>query len=129
MSQFRERFRKFLGFEDILLNQVIIQRGLDRKLDAILQQLRTNAQQERKIMIDLSALEAKVTAVETVEGSAVTLLQALSQQVKDLAAGSAEAPAVQASLTEFARRLDAATQPLAAAVVANTPAEVPPPAE
>jgi hypothetical protein len=54
----------------------------------------------------------------------VTLLSTLSQEVKDLAAqlDPAKDAATQTKLNDFATRLDAKTDALAAAVAANTPA-------
>jgi predicted nucleic acid-binding Zn-ribbon protein len=82
---------------------------IEHKLDGI-QQL------ERTQMADLSALQAEVTENNDAVQSAVTLLQNLSQQIRD--AGT-DPSAIQA----LADQLDAQTQALAQAVVANTPAE------
>jgi hypothetical protein len=88
--------------------------AIDRKL-AILTRLETTMSQE--LVDKITALTDKVSAVETVDASAVTLLQGLSQMVKDL--GTDPDPAAVQALAD---RLDAATASLAAAVTANTPA-------
>lgn len=76
-------------------------------------------QKENAMSLDLTALTAKVSAQETVEQSAITLLQELNAAVKALPTTD---PATQAAIDALATRIDAGTQGLAAAVVANTPA-------
>jgi hypothetical protein len=76
--------------------------------------------QGEKIMALLDDLEAKVTAMETVDDSVVALLQGLSAQIK--AAGIDKT-----KLDALTARIDARTQQLTTAVSANTPAEPPAP--
>jgi uncharacterized membrane protein YccC len=73
----------------------------------------------------LQALGDEVTQVQTVEASAVALLQGLSAQIATLIAEVSTEPATVAKLQDFKTSLDTATQDLAAAVAAGTP---PPPA-
>jgi hypothetical protein len=97
--------RKILPFfqtEDEQLNKI------NHKLDVLIKGL-------DKMAIDLTALQAQVAQVETVEASAVALITSI---VNELHANSNDPAAVQA----LADRLKAATDPLAAAVAANTPA-------
>ena len=67
------------------------------------------------IMATLQDLQASVTAENTVIDSAITLLQGLAQQVKDLKPN-------QAAIDALAADIGGKTQALADAVVANTPA-------
>lgn len=67
----------------------------------------------------LDDLEAKVEQVRTVEDSAVTLLQQLSQALKDAGTDPARLQAI-------IQKLDADQTALAEAVVANTPAAATP---
>lgn len=66
-------------------------------------------------MADLSKLEASVQKDTDAVNSAVTLLQGLSQAIKD-------AGVDQTKLDALTTSLDASTQSLSDAVVANTPA-------
>jgi hypothetical protein len=63
-------------------------------------------------------LTAKVTALETVQASAIALLQGLKSKLDDaIATGDA------AAIQQLSDKLGADTQALADAVTANTPAE------
>lgn len=72
----------------------------------------------RKVMATLADIQAKVAAETTVEQSAITLLQELSQQLKDALANGADPATLQA----IADNLDQNNANLAAAITANTPA-------
>jgi hypothetical protein len=72
-------------------------------------------------MAKIDDVIASVTAENTVIDSVVTLLQELSAQL-------ASAGTDPAKLDSLKSTIDAKTQALAAAVVANTPAATPPPA-
>lgn len=65
---------------------------------------------------DLTRLTAAVERDSTVNQSAITLLNSLSQLIRDNATDPA-------ALTALADQLDAQQQALADAVVANTPAQ------
>lgn len=80
---------------------------IDKKLNRIL----TN---QGEVMADLSALQAEVSENGDAVASAVSLLGSLSQAIKD-AGTDPEA------LAELTSQLDANTNALAEAVVANTP--------
>lgn len=68
-------------------------------------------------MAALDDLEAKVAAQETVQQSAITLLNEISAELKDaLATGDT------ARIEALSAKIDSDTQALAAAVTANTPA-------
>jgi hypothetical protein len=73
------------------------------------------------VMATLADVKAKVDAQGTVIESAVTLINGISQQLKDALANN-DPTAVQAVIDE----LDAQDQSLAAAVAANTPATLTP---
>lgn len=114
-DQFRElneRLSRIETNQDRILYKLAVLFEIQRKAKGELETL----------MIDTTQLEAKVTAAETVEASAVTLIQGISQQLKDLAAQVANEPAVQQKINDMAAGLDASTTPLATAVTANTPA-------
>ncbi len=67
--------------------------------------------------IDYTALEAELTRDADVNSSAATLLAAISAGLADAIAGG------QAKVQEFADRLKAQSDSLAAAVAASTPAD------
>ncbi len=77
--------------------------------------LRRLDQQGALIVADLTAITAEVQQNGDAVGSAVALLGNLSQQIRDLSTDPA-------ALQALADELDANTQSLADAVVANTPA-------
>lgn len=78
---------------------------------------RITARLDRNMAL-LDALTAQVAATTTVEQSAVTLIQGIAAQ---LSAAAGDPVAVQA----LADQLKAATDPLAAAIAASTPAAPP----
>jgi hypothetical protein len=86
--------------------------------------LQTLKRMEKTMNEALAALQAKVEETNTVAASAITLLNGLSQQIKDAGTDPVK-------LAELTAALDASNDALAAAVVANTPASAPaePPAE
>lgn len=86
-------------------------RSVENKLGAV-------AKKQEETMADLTRLSDEVSENNDAIDSAVTLLEGLSQQLKD-AVASDDPAAVQAIVDQ----LDAQTQRLADAVVANTPAE------
>jgi uncharacterized protein YoxC len=85
-------------------------------LTRISAQLNMIIQQEEQQMADLSALQAEVTENGDAVGSAIALLNGLSQALKDALAANDPA-AIQALVDQ----LDAQTGDLATAVAANTP--------
>jgi hypothetical protein len=87
----------------------------DKKLDQILELLKTVIQKENVMAGELDALTAEVTANTDAEASAVILLG----QLHDLLVAAGTDPAKLASLTS---QLAASKDALAAAIVANTPA-------
>lgn len=101
---------------------VLILREISRRLARIEQrldeQLETLVQVQTEgaaIMTDLSVITEEVAQNGDAIGSAVALLGNLSQQIRDLSTDPA-------ALQALADQLDANTQQLAEAVVANTPA-------
>lgn len=81
------------------------------RLDTVLSRLET-------MMATMDDVRAKVAALETVQDSAIALINGISAQLRDLAATGATA----AALGQLADQLDADAVKLAAAVTANTPA-------
>lgn len=69
----------------------------------------------------LDALNAKVTELETVEQSAITLLQGLKAAL-DAALALGDPAAIVAAVQDVANKIGTDTQALADAVIANTPA-------
>lgn len=87
---------------------------LEAKLDVVLSLSRSQLSEAFLMSINLDALTAKVTQIETVDQSALTLLQALADEVR-------ATPATQSAIDALATRIDQSAAALAAAVVANTP--------
>ena len=81
--------------------------SIDRKLTELLAQ-------GRKIMADLTVLQAQVTANSTVIDSAIALIQGLAARIEEL---KTDPVALQALADELRTKDDQ----LSAAVVANTP--------
>jgi len=73
------------------------------------------------VVAELNGLADKVTALETVEASAVALLQGLKAAL-DAALASADPTAALAAVAAISDRLGSDTATLADAVTANTPA-------
>jgi hypothetical protein len=103
--------------------------NVSKRLDAIaaqnatiIQLLNGIAEKETKMSTQMDALVAQVAQTATVEQSAVVLIQGITSKLADLtqqlAAGGTDVTQLQ-NLTD---QLKAATDPLAAAVTANTPA-------
>lgn len=88
---------------------------MEQKLDLIAAALAGVAAQTGVIVTDLSAITNEVQENGDAVASAVSLLGSLSQQIRDLSTDPA-------ALQALADQLDANTQSLAEAVVANTPA-------
>ncbi len=91
---------------------------LEKKIDEILKIVNINTNNQKTIIMDLDQLTADVTNNTTVEQSAITLLNGLSQQLKDAGTDPAKLAALQTSL-------ETSTAALAAAITANTPAAAP----
>ena len=87
-----------------------------------------NATKETKAMSQitdaLTDLKAEVSAGVTVEQSAVALMNGLSKQLADALANEDPAAAL-AAIADVKTAFDAQKDELAAAVVANTPAQAP----
>jgi hypothetical protein len=83
-------------------------------LQEILTQLQAINQTEASVLLDLTALQAAVTAEDTVEQSAITLLTQISAELQ---ANAGNPAAIQAIVDQI--NTNAST--LAAAVAANTP--------
>lgn len=86
----------------------------NKEILKILTQLTT---EETNIMATLADVQAKVAAVGTVEDSAVALLTALVAKIQELIDSGADPAAFQKLVDDLTLHTD----PLAAAVAANTP--------
>jgi hypothetical protein len=75
----------------------------------------------KQMLVNFDALTAEVTRVRDVEASALTLLQGIVDQLKQLSAELASVPEAQAAIDGFVTSLEEQTAPLAEAVSANTP--------
>lgn len=93
--------------------------GVHARLDQLLTLAKATKRLEEAELVTLAELKAKVEAEATVVNSAVTLINGLSQQLKDALAAGADPAAIQA----IADELDAQSAALASAVAANTIAE------
>jgi hypothetical protein len=76
-----------------------------------------------EIMTALTDLQDEVTATNTVEASAVALIQGIAAQ---LAALLAQSPTPDSALVDLTNQLTASAAALGAAITANTPAAPPP---
>jgi outer membrane murein-binding lipoprotein Lpp len=92
--------------------------GSDAKLDQILARLTTLLEKVNAMSVEMDRLQASVAELTSVRASVITLLDGLSQQIRDLAAQ----PTLDAAkLTALANDVDSHKTSLTAAVVANTP--------
>lgn len=91
--------------------------SIHHRLDNIETMLQTIKRQEQREMATLADIKSRVEAEETVNQSAIALLQNISQMLKD-----AQASQDPAALQEIVDMLDANTTELSNAVTANTPA-------
>jgi hypothetical protein len=92
--------------------------NFDSKLDRILELLEKIYKREGIIMGDLDAITAQVAQNESVEQSAITLINSLASQI----AGLINDPVALAALVTS---MNASATALAAAITANTPAAPP----
>lgn len=93
----------------------------EAKLDRIINLLQAVLFKEARMSAELDALSAQVAATNTVEQSAITLLEGIAAQL----AAIKDDPA---KIEALATSLKAQSDSLAAAVAANTPAGPTPPA-
>lgn len=92
------------------------------KLDRIIRLLEYVIEKELQMSAELDALQVSVTNAETVEASAVTLIQGISAQLATLSAELAAAGQDTTAIDKMKTDLDTSTQALADAVTVNTPA-------
>lgn len=90
-------------------------RAVERRLERIEQALIVILERTKTMALDFFRLEAEIAENNDAIASAVALIQAVAQEIRDNAAN-------QAKVAELADRLDAQSKVLADAVVANTPA-------
>jgi hypothetical protein len=86
-----------------------------KKLDAILRILQDIQRKEVIILKEMDELETQVTGIESVDQSAVTLIQGIAAQLAD-------AKTDPVKIQALSDRLNASATALAAAITANTPA-------
>jgi len=94
-----------------------IERALQRveaKLATLTTLERAQLSEQLDMALSLDDITQKVTTIETVDQSAVTLIQQLAEMVRNL-------QPTQDAINALAGRLDASATALAAAVTANTP--------
>lgn len=70
---------------------------------------------------ELDRLTAAVTQNTSVDQSAITLLNGLAQQLKDMVNSSTELNDLKSKVNDLATTLEADNQAVAAAITANTP--------
>jgi len=90
------------------------------KLRQLIMQMRTD------IMATLQELKDAVAANTAVDQSAIVLMNGLTAKIQELIDAGTELNALKAGLQEVVDEVNADTQAIADAVVANTPADVPP---
>jgi hypothetical protein len=98
---------------------------LERLINLVVSVTRTQLQEQLTMASQLDDLTNQVSLIESVDQSAVTLLQQLSQIISNT-------EPTQAAIDNLAARVNASATALAAAVTANTPAAPPtspPPAD
>jgi hypothetical protein len=95
----------------------MILRRIESKLDLILAGMELEHEVMADVASELEALRAQVHQNESVEASAVALIQGLAQQLRN--AQQAEDPG--AAISEIVQGLQTSQQQLAASIAANTP--------
>jgi hypothetical protein len=94
--------------------------AFERKLGRIEEALEIIIERLNRMALDFARIETEVSEIGTVVDSAVTLLQAVAQDIRDNVAN-------QAKLNQLADNLDAKAAVLGQAIEANqTPAPTPP---
>jgi hypothetical protein len=91
---------------------------INPKADSVSEVLRELLRKVTKMSVQLDDLTAKVTALQTVDASAVALLQGLKVKLDEAIAGGDLAV-----IQTLSDQIGISTQALADAVTANTPAE------
>jgi hypothetical protein len=86
------------------------------KLDRILKEM-------TKMIAELETLKTQVTDLKTVNDSVVGLLTLIKQKLDDMAQNATDLATLKQGVLEVSQEIDQEKQDLAAAVVANTPAE------
>ena len=98
---------------------------IEAALAALSSRLDVVSKQEVEVMLDLTNLAASVEKINGVIPSAVATIQGLADEVRALK-NQVTDPAAQAALDEFANKLAAGADTVAASIAAN-PVEAPPP--
>lgn len=91
-------------------------------LQRLLEQQSRLIERVGEMSAELDRLTASVERNTTVDGSIMTLVSGMSQQIRDLVANATELEQTKAAMTALADSLDASSDAEAAAVVANTAA-------
>ncbi len=94
---------------------------VERLLAALVRNFNLNLEGAEQMAGTLQDILDRVTTIETVGDSTITLLQTLAQELRD-----ARANDDQAKIDEIIGRMDAQAREMAEAVIANTPAAPPP---
>jgi hypothetical protein len=89
--------------------------SLKRLLKPLMERIESMAQ-------ELDALTAAVERNTTVDQSAITLINGIAQQLRDMANNATELADLKAAIVARASELEASNQQVADAVTANTPA-------
>lgn len=87
---------------------------LEQKIDTIIALSRAELQEQFLMAANLDSITATVTNIETVDESAVTLIQQLAELVRST-------QPTQEAIDALAARLSASASALATAITANTP--------
>lgn len=91
------------------------------KLDEIINVLSSIYEEEKNMSAQLDILEAEIKETESIEESAILLLQGLSQQLADLATQLALEGIDNAKVLALSEELDAKSNALAQAISTYTP--------
>ena len=97
----------------------------DRKHNQILEIVQGLQRQENIMQADMQVMADEITALKTVEDGAAVLITGMAAQLTTLAQNATDLAQMKADTLALAQNLTDNSAPLAAAVLANTPAAPP----
>ena len=98
---------------------------VDRKLNRILEMLQGLKKEEAIMNQEMQVMADEITALKTVEDGATAMITGMAAQLTTLAQNATDLAQMKADALALAKNLTDNSAPLAAAVVANTPAAPP----
>ena len=97
----------------------------DRKLNQILEIVQGLQRQENIMQAEMQVMADRITALKTVEDGAAVLITGMAAQLTTLAQNATDLAQMKVDALALAQNLTDNSAPLAAAVLANTPAAPP----